>query len=30
MIGMEDKQNKLVFLAENVSISEQSKLNPIF
>lgn len=27
---MENEQNKLVFLAENVSISEQSKLNPIF
>lgn len=27
---MENKQNKLVFLAEDVSISEQAKLNPIF
>lgn len=30
MIGMGNKQNKLVFLAGSVSISEQSKLNPIF
>lgn len=27
---MGNKQNKLVFLAEDVSISEQAKLNPIF